>query len=176
MDGEIQSAESDEKLYHGMLVNFALWYQAKNVLVIGGGELATARQVLDFPSVEKCTVVDIDEAVIKAAEDHLATWNEHVRMCERLKIEIADIKEWLPKHKGKFDCIISDLPGTFQQDDEYLCLCKKYLKLGGYFATHASLPDANGIYAKLKDFYGHVEFRKAYIPSFQGEWVFLIAR
>ena len=66
-DGKTQSAKFDEFAYHESLVqpallNFAHFNQRgpKTVLIGGGGELATAREVLRYTSVEKCIMVDLD--------------------------------------------------------------------------------------------------------------------
>jgi len=68
-DGKTQSAQFDEFVYHESLIHPALLNFAHNsnngegpktVLIGGGGELATAREVLRYPSVEKCVMVDLD--------------------------------------------------------------------------------------------------------------------
>ena len=66
-DGKSQSAQFDEFAYHESLVHPALLNFAqyngrgpKTVLIGGGGELATAREVLRHTSVEKCVMVDLD--------------------------------------------------------------------------------------------------------------------
>ncbi len=66
-DGKTQSTQFDEFAYHESLVHPALLNFAKNnghgpktVLIGGGGELATAREVLRYSSVEKCVMVDLD--------------------------------------------------------------------------------------------------------------------
>ena len=66
-DGKTQSTQFDEFAYHESLVHPALLNFAhfnkrgpKTVLIGGGGELATAREVLRHTSVEKCVMVDLD--------------------------------------------------------------------------------------------------------------------
>jgi len=44
---------------------------AKNILVIGGGDGGTVREILRHDSVEKVTMVEIDGEVIKACKEHL---------------------------------------------------------------------------------------------------------
>lgn len=72
-DGKTQSAEHDEFVYHESLVHPALFWSAllspdksgpKSVFIGGGGELATAREVLRHTSIEKCVMVDIDPLVV----------------------------------------------------------------------------------------------------------------
>ena len=71
-DGKSQSAQFDEFAYHESLVhpallNFAHYNKRgpKTVLIGGGGELATAREVLRYESVEKCVMVDLDGTYAK---------------------------------------------------------------------------------------------------------------
>ena len=66
-DGKTQSTQFDEFAYHESLVhpallNFAHYNKRgpRTVLIGGGGELATAREVLRYSSVEKCVMVDLD--------------------------------------------------------------------------------------------------------------------
>ena len=63
LDGKTQSALRDEHIYHESLVHPAMLAHPapKNVYIGGGGEFATAREVLRHKSVEKCVMVDIDK-------------------------------------------------------------------------------------------------------------------
>src|SRR4029077_20426214 len=53
LDGEIQSARFDEFIYHECLVHPAMALHAKprEILILGGGEGATVREILRHPSV-----------------------------------------------------------------------------------------------------------------------------
>ena len=66
LDGDTQSSQGDEKIYHETLVQPAMAGAADNsdVLILGGGEGATLREVLRLPSVRRCTLVDIDGLVV----------------------------------------------------------------------------------------------------------------
>ena len=74
-DGKTQSAQNDEFIYHETLVHPPLLKSAMlntngggsmpaSVFIGGGGELATAREVLRYKSVKRVVMVDVDEAVI----------------------------------------------------------------------------------------------------------------
>lgn len=69
----IMCTERDEFHYHEMIVHPAMQMlkTAKNVLIVGGGDGGTLREVLRYPQVEKVTMVEIDEAVIRASKLHL---------------------------------------------------------------------------------------------------------
>jgi len=63
LDGKVQSSEVDEWVYHELLVHPAMLMHPnpKTVFICGGGEGATAREVLRHKSVEKLVMVDIDK-------------------------------------------------------------------------------------------------------------------
>src|SRR5690242_18174165 len=74
LNNEIQSAEKDEFIYHECLVQPAMVLHpgARNVLILGGGEGATAREVLRHRRVRHVTMVDIDGEVVEFCKKYLA--------------------------------------------------------------------------------------------------------
>ena len=76
-DKELQSAESDERIYHEHLVHPILNATAnisdKRVLVVGGGEGATVREVLKWPEnlVKEIVWVDIDRTLVNLCKQYL---------------------------------------------------------------------------------------------------------
>src|ERR1035438_5430083 len=62
LDREIQSAQLDEFIYHECLVHPAMTLHPnpRDILILGGGEGATVREILRYPSVRRVTMVDID--------------------------------------------------------------------------------------------------------------------
>eukprot|EP00957_Ditylum_brightwellii_P099091 7547158-Ditylum_brightwellii.AAC.1 len=48
----------------------------KNVAIIGGGEGATLREVLKHDTVEKCTMVEIDELMVTTSRKYLKEWSD----------------------------------------------------------------------------------------------------
>ena len=76
LDGDTQSSQHDEKIYHESLVQPALAAVAdrREILILGGGEGATLREVLRHPAVRRCTMVDIDGEVVKLSKKYLAEW------------------------------------------------------------------------------------------------------
>lgn len=70
LDGIIMLTEHDEFAYHEMLVHPAMQTlgDARRVLIAGGGDGGTAREVLRYASVERVDMVEIDEAVVQASK------------------------------------------------------------------------------------------------------------
>ena len=74
LDGDTQSSQADERIYHEALVHPAMAgaTDRSEVLILGGGEGATLREVLRHPAVRRATMVDIDGEVIELSKMYLA--------------------------------------------------------------------------------------------------------
>ncbi len=72
LDGLVMVTERDEFVYHEMLVHPAMFTHAdpKRVLIIGGGDCGTLREVLKHDSVQQVDMVELDQAVTEAAALH----------------------------------------------------------------------------------------------------------
>src|SRR5579864_1067506 len=77
LDGDTQSSQADEKIYHESLVHPAMAAAAdrSEILILGGGEGATLREALRHPDVTRVTMVDIDGEVVELSKRHLAEWS-----------------------------------------------------------------------------------------------------
>lgn len=116
LDHELQSAESDEALYHEHLVqpvmNATAEVPEKRVLIVGGGEGATAREVLKWSSesVKEVVWVDIDGGLVDLCRRHLGWANDDVYNDSRLTYHAEDIRSFFARDKTQYDVIILDLP------------------------------------------------------------------
>ena len=72
LGGTIQLTERDEFFYHEMLahVPLAAHPAPHRVLVIGGGDGGTVREVLRHEGIERVDLVEIDEAVVRAGRTY----------------------------------------------------------------------------------------------------------
>ncbi len=108
-DGLVMVTERDEFVYHDMIAHPALFVHPnpKKVLVIGGGDGGTAREVLRHKGVEKCVMVEIDEVVVNASREFIPQ-----TACEldnpRLELIIGDGVEYVANTTEKFDVILVD--------------------------------------------------------------------
>jgi spermidine synthase len=70
IDGCVMLTSRDNFLYHEMMAHPAMFTHPdpRAVLIIGGGDCGTLREVLRHPGVERAVQVDIDEGVTRAAE------------------------------------------------------------------------------------------------------------
>uniref|UniRef100_A0A7S2SB40 thermospermine synthase n=1 Tax=Mucochytrium quahogii TaxID=96639 RepID=A0A7S2SB40_9STRA len=146
MDGQTQSAKADEHIYHESLVHPAmlLHENPKSVFIGGGGEFATAREILRHKSVEKCVMVDIDKVACDICREQLPEWNDGAYEDPRFSIEYTDAKKWLEDTEEKFDVIIMDIcdpieagPGYKLYTSEFYNFLHSRLNPGGIFVTQS---------------------------------------
>lgn len=73
IDSMVMCTEWDEAAYHEMIAQVPMLTHpgVKEVLVIGAGDGGTIREILRHDHVEKITMVEIDEAVIRASQQFL---------------------------------------------------------------------------------------------------------
>jgi len=111
-DGLIMVTERDEFIYHDMITHVPLFVHPnpKNVLVIGGGDGGTAREVIRHPSVEKCVMVEIDKMVVDACVEHIPQTSSMLTD-PRIELIIGDGVKYIEDavNSGqKFDVILVD--------------------------------------------------------------------
>lgn len=110
IDGYIMLTARDNYLYHEMLAHPVLFTHPnpKRVLIIGGGDCGTLREVLRHAEVEKVQQVDIDAGVTRAAEKffpELCAANDDARA----ELHFADGIQWVKDAApGSYDVIIVD--------------------------------------------------------------------
>src|SRR6266404_2969389 len=112
INDEIQSAERDEFIYHECLVQpaMALHPHPRDLLILGGGEGATVREILRHPRVRRVTMVDIDGEVVEFCRKYLARWHQGALDHVKTRLVIEDAQKFMAHTKEKFDIILSDLP------------------------------------------------------------------
>lgn len=111
LDGVFMTSEADEFYYHEMIVHPVLVTapSIERVLIIGGGDGGTAREVLRHPGVRECVMVEIDPAVVSACKTHMpdiarGAWDD-----PRLDLRFEDGVRYLREAEaGAFDVVILD--------------------------------------------------------------------
>lgn len=70
LDGVVQTTTGDEFCYHEMIVHVPMLAhgQAREVLIIGGGDGGCLREALKHEGVERVTQVEIDRSVIELSQ------------------------------------------------------------------------------------------------------------
>ncbi len=112
LGGVTNVTDRDESSYHEMLAHVAVLAHPnpKRVLIIGGGDGGTLREVLRHPEVEQAVLVDIDGEVIRCAKQyfpHLAKAFKNPRAEVLVEDGLAYVKR--AKEAGEsFDVILVD--------------------------------------------------------------------
>jgi spermidine synthase len=109
LDGAIQLTERDEFLYHEMLAHVPLFAHPhpRRVLIVGGGDGGTLREVLKHPEVEAVTLCDIDERVTAAARELLPTLAVGFDD-PRVTVRHEDGVAFVAAHEAAFDVVLVD--------------------------------------------------------------------
>ncbi len=111
LDGKTQSTQGDEFIYHEALVHPALLLHPdpKRVLIAGGGEGATLREVLLHRGVREAVMVDIDGELVELCRRHLPEWSAGAFDDPRARLVIGDALVYLQEAPTLFDVIIMDI-------------------------------------------------------------------
>jgi thermospermine synthase len=190
LDGKMQSSQLDEFVYHESLVHPVMLAHPnpKSVFIGGGGEFATAREVLRHKSVEHVVMVDIDEAACDVCREHLPEWGAGANADPRLEVHYEDAYGWLETSGQKFDVIIMDIndpqeagPGMrLYYKAFYEMMVSKCLNPGGLFVTQSGAGNISTdtfavIHSTLKSVFEHVVPYTTCVVTFGSEWAWNIA-
>lgn len=146
LDGKWQSCVGDECIYHESIVHPAMIFHGApaKVLVLGGGEGATIREVLRWKTVKRVVMVDIDGDVVSACMEHLPEMHQHAFDDPRAEVVIGDALAYLDTTKEKWDVVISDLTDPLEEGPSFNFFTKEYfhqtknvLAPGGYLVLQA---------------------------------------
>ncbi len=155
LDGITMMSEKDEFTYHEMLVQVPMFLHPnpKRVLVIGGGDGGSVREVLKHDSVEEVVLCEIDPKVIEAAKKYLPL--SRVKDDPRLKIVNENGAEYVKKFKNELDVIIVDSTdptageGGHLFTEEFYKACHDALKEDGVFSAETEDPFYDFSWLKL---------------------------
>ncbi len=184
LDGKIQLTERDEAFYHEMLVHVPMFSHKnpKKILVIGGGDGASVREVIKH-NPDEIFLVEIDRDVIELSKKYLKV-DKGALDDKRTKIIIEDGYNFLKETKEKFDVIIVDGtdPNRYSEriiKHEFYRICNKKCEI---FATQSQSPFQQKDYfiSMIKEIKKSFDFFKPYIgfvPSYpSGLWSYIIAK
>jgi len=109
IDGLVMISERDEFIYHDMISHVPLFSHPspKRVLVIGGGDGGTLREVLRHESVETCVMVEIDPVVVDACKTFIPQ-TAHAMDHAKARVLIEDGVKFVEQTDEKFDLVLVD--------------------------------------------------------------------
>lgn len=154
-DGIVMLTEADEAGYHEMIVHTPLCTHPKpeEVLVIGGGDGGTVREILKHSQVKKIDVCEIDEQVIDACRRHFPNMANSFDD-NKVKLYFQDGAQFLVDRKNKYDIIIVDSsdpvgPGTTLFTEQF------------YRAISDSLKNDGIAVSQMESLFWHSQFIKS---------------
>ncbi len=179
LDDIVQTSEADEANYHEMLVHVPAFTinRFRKVLIIGGGDGGTLREVLKH-QVDEVTLVEIDKDIIYLSKKFLpnlsaGSFNDH-----RLNIVIDDGSEFIKSVNEKYDLIIVDStdpigPGKVLFEVNFYFNCKNKLSKNGIIVTQSGVPFLQPEEFKFTSFnlnkvFKYSGFYFTIVPSYSG--------
>ncbi|MDY6786740.1 MAG: polyamine aminopropyltransferase [candidate division WOR-3 bacterium] len=186
IDDMMMLTQRDEFVYHEMITHVPvnISREISDVLIIGGGDLGTVRELSKFTGIERIKLIEIDSSVIEISKKYLPFLTEGIR--EDADISIDDGIKYIEDSEDMFDLIIVDGtdpigPGKVLFSEEFLSGCSEHLRPGGLIAMQGESPFAYpeaslSIHKNLQSAFRHIRPYLAYIPSYpSGMWQFFIA-
>ncbi|SES85138.1 polyamine aminopropyltransferase [Anaerobranca gottschalkii] len=185
LDGMVQTSVVDEFVYHEMIAHPALYTHPnpKNVLVIGGGDGGTIREIIKHPSVEKATLVEIDGRVIELSKQYLPEIAVALTGEAKVEVKVEDGIKHINESKNTYDIILVDSTepvgpavGLFSQD--FYQGIYEALKEDGLMVAQTESPFFNGdlitnVNKRLRNIFPYVKTYLASIPTYpSGLWSF----
>jgi spermidine synthase len=190
LDGKTQSAEVDEFVYHEGLVQPAMVAHPspQNVFIAGGGEGATAREVLRHTTVSQLVMVDLDGEVVALCREHL--WNHHQGAFDdpRLHLLHQDALAYLRDTPEQFDVMIIDISDPLEGGPAYKLYTQEFYRLatsrlaaGGLMVVQSGPAGPTNydetftaIRNTVASVFPHAFSYRTFVPSFGTSWGFVL--
>jgi len=147
IDGFVMLTERDNFIYHEMMSHPALFTHRdpRRVVIVGGGDCGTLREVLRHAGVESALQIEIDERVTRLAEDYFP------RLCEsngdpRVQFLFQDAIAWMREAiAASVDVIIVDStdpigPAEGLYQEPFYRDCHSALAAGGILVQQSESP------------------------------------
>jgi len=181
LDGVVQLDEKYEFLYHEYLAHVPLHAHPnpESVLIIGGGDGGTLREVLKHDAVKRAVLVDIDEEVIEVSKKFLPTLSVGFSDPRAIVVN-EDGYKYIQDYEKEFDVIIVDStdPVGFAQvltTEDFFRSVYRALKEEGIFVAqtesiHYHLEMVRTVQQRLKKVFPIVDLYTSVIPIYAGYW------
>ena len=190
LDGKTQSTEADEFVYHEALVHPSMLAHPdpQTVFIAGGGEGATAREVLSYQSVSRVVMVDIDAEVVELCRKYLPNHHRGAFDDPRLELHHADALAFLELTRDRFDVVIIDVPDPLEggpayvlYTQEFYSLLRDRLRPDGLMVAQSG-PTGPGSFEQcfsavastIGSVFAGMRFYEAFMPSFASTWGFVV--
>lgn len=184
IDGTFQTTEGDEFVYHEMLAHVPLMCHPRpsRVLVVGGGDGGTVREIFKHWAVENVELVEIDKVVIEASKRFLPSISSKLGE-GRLKIITRDAADYVKKTKKRYDVVLVDStdpvgPAVRLFSEDFFKDARRILKDDGILVSQTESPFLHKgfiarLYKRLGKIFPIVKPYTAPVPTYpSGLWSF----
>jgi len=186
LDGLVMVTERDEFIYHDMIVHPALFThpKPKKVLVIGGGDGGSIREIMKHPEVELAVLCEIDRLVIDKSIEFLPSMAAEIGGNNpRVQLHVDDGLAYIRAHQDEFDVILVDStdpigPAVGLFEESFYQLVFSALKDDGIMIAQSESPFYHAdiqknMYQNIRSVFPIVEMYQAFIPTYpSGFWSF----
>ncbi len=187
IDDMVMLTELDEFVYHDLLTHVPLCVHAnpREVLVVGGGDGGTVREVLAHDGIERVVLCEIDERVTRVCQDHIPSVAAALAD-PRVELVFADASAYVATQRGCFDAILVDStepigPATALFGEAFFRDLEAALRPGGVIACQAESPFyapevVRELFSTVRRVFTQVHGYFGVIPTYPGGgWVFCLA-
>ena len=186
LDGYMMLTEKDEFIYHEMITHVPMCVRpdTADVLVIGGGDGGTVRELLRYPTVRHIDLVEIDETVVDVCRTYLPFTAAGLGD-PRVSLHYEDGLRFVRRPVSAYDLIIVDStdpfgPGEGLFTKEFYGNCFKALKDDGIMVNQHESPfyeqDAYAmqrIHQRIVQSFSISRVYQVHIPTYpSGHWLF----
>ncbi|SEO51253.1 polyamine aminopropyltransferase [Propionispora vibrioides] len=181
LDGVFQTSVFDEFVYHEMIAHVPLLTHPnpRQVLVIGGGDGGTIREVVKHPAVVQAEMVEIDGLVVEVSKKYLPEISEALlQENPKVRLKIGDGIQHMKEAQNKYDVIIVDCsdpigPGEGLFTPEFYQDVYKALKEDGLFVQQTESPFYHQpllrrLFSDIRDLFPITRTYLASIPLYPG--------
>ncbi len=181
LDGVVQLDERYEFMYHEFIAHVPLYAHPdpQEVLIVGGGDGGTLREVLKHESVKRAVLVDIDRRVIEVSKEFFPTLSSGFDDPRAIVIN-EDGYKYVQECEGEFDVVIVDStdPVGFAHvltTEDFFRFVHRALKEDGIFTAqteslHYHLEMVVRIQKSLKKVFPVVDLYTSVVPIYAGYW------
>jgi spermidine synthase len=187
LDNLVMLTERDEFVYHEMLAHVPLFTHPdpRKVLIVGGGDGGTVREVLKHGGIEEVVLVEIDQMVVEASLKYLPEISSGLTD-SRVDIRYEDGVRFVDRAgEGSFDVILVDStdpvgPAEALFSRDFFQACHRALRKNGIFASQSEspffhLPFMVQVRKRIDGIFHQTGFYLASVTTYpSGNWSFLI--
>lgn len=186
LDGIMMANEKDEFIYHEMIIHtpMSIHPNVEHVLVIGGGDGGSVRELVKYAHIKSIDLVEIDEKVVRACQIYLPTMTAGFNDC-RVNLFFEDGLAYVKDTSKNYDLIIVDStdpvgPGEGLFSKNFYQNCYRILTEEGILINQHESPyfereksEMQRAHEKIKSLFPIASVYQAFIPTYpSGHWLF----